>query len=70
MKVIAMPKLSQAVIDKIQSEAEHITYGKVTVVINENMPDVDIVIEKRSKLPKQITPGPGKMVVKSAVRQG
>jgi hypothetical protein len=65
-----MPKLSQQAIEHIKTEVERVPYGKVTIVINENSPDLDIVTENREKFPKEITPGPGKVAVKKVIRQG
>ena len=47
-----MSKLSESALNHIRSESERIPYGKITLVINENTPDVDVVVEERVKFPK------------------
>lgn len=54
-----MPKLSDNALNHIRSESERIQYGKITLIINPNMPDVDIVVEEGVKFSKEI-PGAGK----------
>jgi hypothetical protein len=57
-----MPKLTVEAMEKIKNEVERIDYGKVTLVVNENMPDIDVVVEERMRFPKRETPRPGRVV--------
>lgn len=59
-----MSKISTEAMEYIQATAEQLRYGKITVVINENMPDVDIVVENRTRFAKEDTPAPGKLPIR------
>lgn len=65
-----MAKLSPEVIERIKKEAERMSYGKITIVLSENSPMVDILVEERLRYGKDIPPGPGKVVVKGPLHQG
>lgn len=44
-----MPKLSDAMLKKIQQEAENIPYGKITINLNETCKEVTVAIEKQER---------------------
>lgn len=56
-----MSKLTEEAKKHIIKEVERVSYGKVTIVVNENMNDIDVVTEERVKFPKDL-PRAGKVV--------
>jgi hypothetical protein len=53
---------------RIQDLASGISFGKITILINEESPNVDITVEERLRLPNR-DPRPG-MIVRAAERKG
>jgi hypothetical protein len=64
-----MSKLSPAILERIQAEADRLAYGKITIIINENVPEVDILVEERLRYNRGDKPRPGTLVT-HVQRQG
>jgi hypothetical protein len=58
-----MLKLSDTTLNDIRSASELIPHGLITLIMNKNMPDVDVVGGKREEIPKVVNPGCNKVTV-------
>jgi hypothetical protein len=62
-------KLTEEMLRAIADKCERVSYGKVTICLNDTSPTIDIVVEERAQYKKKITPAPGVPLLRNCQRE-